>query len=291
MVEHILGNYLVDIGKITKEELQQVLEKQDSVRVKLGLIAVEEGLMTIEQADEVNHLQAVMDQRFGDIAVSEGYLTEEQVAKLLKKQGNAYLTFVQALVDDELLIMEELDLLLNDFKQVNGFSNSELEDVKSDDVDRIIPLLLPDEAKQYQEIIGAAVRILIRLVDRNIYLGNAVMVDSLPAEAEMVSQSLAGEGGIVDCFSERNGALLKVCSVFGQEQFERLDSDSLDAAGELLNYTNGLYVSSLSMKGVFLELMPPEYGMTKEQVKAGTICKIPIFVGDKGLYFTVAERI
>ena len=290
MVEYIFGNYLVDIGKITKEELQQVLERQDSVRVKLGLIAVEEGLMTIEQADEVNSLQAVMDQRFGDIAVSKGYLTEERVAKLLKKQGNAYLTFVQALVDDELLIMEELDLLLNDFKQVNGFSNSELEDVKSDDVDRIIPLLLPDEAKQYQEIIGAAVRILIRLVDRNIYLGNAIIVDSLPAE-EMVSQSLVGEGGIVDCFSERNGALLKVCSVFGQEQFERLDSDSLDAAGELLNYVNGLYVSSLSRKGIFLELMPPEYGMTKEQVKAGTICKIPIFVGDKGLYFTVAERI
>ena len=290
MVEYILGNYLIDIGKITKEELQQVLEKQNSVHVKLGLIAVEQGLMTIEQADEVNQLQAVMDQRFGDIAVSKGYLTEEQVVKLLKRQGNAYLLFIQTLVDDELLMMEELDFLLDDFKRVNGFSNSELEDVKSDDVDRIIPLLIPDEAKQYQEVIGAAVRILIRLVDRNIYLGNAVMVDSLPAE-EMVSQSLVGEGGIVDCFSERNGALLKVCSVFGQEQFERLDSDSLDAAGELLNYTNGLYVSSLSMKGVFLELMPPEYGMTKEQVKAGTICKIPIFVGDKGLYFTVAERI
>ena len=290
MVEYILGNYLVDIGKITKEELQQVLEKQDSVRVKLGLIAVEEGLMTIEQADEVNKLQAVMDQRFGDIAVSEGYLTEEQVAKLLKQQGNAYLLFIQTLVDDELLMMEELDLLLDDFKRVNGFSNSELEDIKSDDVDRIVPLLLPDTAKQYQEIIGAAVHILIRLVDRNIYLGNAEIVDSLPAE-DVVSQAMVGEGGIVDCFSEGNGALLKVCSVFGQEQFERLDSDSLDAAGELLNYVNGLYVSSLSRQGVFLEMMPPEYGMTKENVKAGTICKIPIFVGDKELYFTVAERI
>ena len=290
MVEYIFGNYLVDIGKITKEELQQVLEKQDSVRVKLGLIAVEEGLMTIEQADEVNSLQAVMDQRFGDIAVSKSYLTEEQVAKLLKKQGNAYLMFIQALVDDELLIMEELELLLDDFKRVNGFSNSELEDIKSDDVNRIIPLLLPDEAKQYEELIGAAIRILIRLVDRNIYLGNAIMVDALPAE-EMVSQVMAGEGGIIDCFSERNGALLKVCSIFGREQFERLDSDSLDAAGEILNYVNGLYVSSLSSKGVFLEMMPPEYGMTKECVKAGTICKIPIFVGGKGLYFTVAERV
>lgn len=290
MVEYIFGNYLVDIGRITKAELQQVLEKQDSVRVKLGLIAVEEGLMTIEQADEVNKLQAVMDQRFGDIAVGKGYLTEEQVAKLLKQQGNAYLMFVQALVDDDLIMMEEIDLLLNDFKRVNGFSNSELDDIKSDDVDRIIPILLPDEGKQYQEVIGAAVRMLIRMVDRHVYLGNAVMVEALPAE-DVVSQAMVGEGGIVDCFSERNGALLKVCSVFGQEEFERLDPDSLDAAGELLNYVNGLYASGLSSRGVFLELMPPEYGAVKENVKTGTICSIPIFVGGKGLYFTVAERI
>ena len=290
MVEYIFGNYLVDIGRITKAELQQVLEKQDSVRVKLGLIAVEEGLMTIEQADEVNKLQAVMDQRFGDIAVGKGYLTEEQVAKLLKQQGNAYLMFIQALVDDDLIMMEEIDLLLNDFKRVNGFSNSELDDIKSDDVDRIIPILLPDEGKQYQEVIGAAVRMLIRMVDRHVYLGNAVMVEALPAE-DVVSQAMVGEGGIVDCFSERNGALLKVCSVFGQEEFERLDPDSLDAAGELLNYVNGLYASGLSSRGVFLELMPPEYGAVKENVKTGTICSIPIFVGGKGLYFTVAERI
>lgn len=290
MVEYILGNYLVDIGRITKPELQQVLEKQDSVRVKLGLIAVEEGLMTIEQADEVNRLQAVMDQRFGDIAVGKGYLTEEQVAKLLKQQGNAYLMFVQAMVDDDLLMMEEIDLLLNDFKRINGFSNSELEDIKSDDVDRIIPLLLPDGGKQYQEVIGAAVRMLIRLVDRHVYLGHAVMVDSLPEE-DVVSQAMVGESGIVDCFSERNGALLRVCSVFGQEEFEHLDPDSLDAAGELLNYVNGLYASSLSRQGVFLEMMPPEYGAVKESVKPGTICSIPVFVGDKGLYFTVAERV
>lgn len=290
MVEYILGNYLVDIGRITKPELQQVLEKQDSVRVKLGLIAVEEGLMTIEQADEVNRLQAVMDQRFGDIAVGKGYLTEEQVAKLLKQQGNAYLMFVQALVDDDLIMMEEIDLLLNDFKRVNGFSNSELDDIKSDDADRIIPLLLPDEGRQYQDVIGAAVRMLIRMVDRHVYLGHGAMVDALPAE-DVVSQAMVGEGGIVDCFSERNGALLKVCSVFGQEEFERLDPDSLDAAGELLNYVNGLYASSLSSQGVFLELMPPEYGAVKENVKSGTICSIPIFVGGKGLYFTVAEMI
>ena len=69
---------------------RQILNEQQKVRVKLGLIAVAEGLMTQEEADRVNQLQAVMDRRFGDIAVEKGYLTEGQVNSLLKKQGNAY---------------------------------------------------------------------------------------------------------------------------------------------------------------------------------------------------------
>lgn len=288
MVEHILGNYLVETGKITKDQLSRILAKQDAVRVKLGLIAVNEGLLTIEQADEVNRLQAMMDQRFGDIAVSKGYLTEEQIDKLLKQQGNAYLIFVQALVDEQLITMEEIDLLLSDFKRRYGYSNSELEDIKSDNVDRIIPLLLPDEAKKYQDIIGMAVRTLIRLVNRNIYLGRGVMVDEVPGD-DMVSQALVGKEGIVTCFSERDGALLSVCCSFGQEEFDCLDSDSLDAAGELLNCINGLYASELSRQGVSLELMPPEYNGVKEQVRDGSVCKIPIFVRGQGLYFTVAE--
>ena len=49
MVDYILGNYLVDSGKLTEEQLKDTLDKQDSVRVKLGLIAVAEGMMTLEQ--------------------------------------------------------------------------------------------------------------------------------------------------------------------------------------------------------------------------------------------------
>lgn len=289
MVEYILGNYLVKNGKITTEQLNDTLTKQDSVRVKLGLIAVAEGMMTLEQTDEVNRLQAVMDQRFGDIAVSKGYLTDEQIGKLLKKQGNSYLMFIQTLVDSGYVTMEDVDTLVNNFRQANDYSNSELEDLKSDDVDRIIPLFIPEEGKQYTDVIATTVRTLIRLIDRHVYIGQAAMVDALPT-ADLVSQALSGDNGIIDCFSEGDGALLKVCSVFGREEFPQLDLDSLDAAGEFLNCINGLYASSLSSQGRFLELMPPCYEDVNAQVKSN-ICQIPIYIGDKTLYFTVAEQV
>lgn len=287
MVEYILGNYLVANDKITTEQLAETLAKQDSVRVKLGLIAVAEGMMTLEQTDEVNRLQATLDQRFGDIAISKGYLTSEQVGKLLDKQGNSYLMFIQALVDNGYVAMDEIDSLVNDFRQVNGYNNSELDALKSDEVERIVPLFIPEDGKQFTEVISTAIRTVIRLIDRHVYIGRAKMVNAFPAEGQ-VSQELSGENGIIDSFSEGDGALLNICSVFGQEDFSKLDLDALDAAGEFLNCVNGLYVSSLSRQGNFLELMPPDYEDVTAKAKP-VICRIPIFVGDYCLYFTVAE--
>lgn len=285
MVEHILGNYLVDTGKITKEQLDAVLEKQDSVRIKLGLIAVSEGLMTVEQAEEVNLLQAALDQRFGDIAIQEGYLTEDQVEKLLQKQGNAYLVFIQNLLDEDLVTVEELEWLQDDFKRINHYSNTDFDAIKSDEIERILPFLLPKEAMPYRPLIETVIRTMIRLVDRQIYVGKAVMGEAFPTE-DLVLQRMEGTKGIVDCFTERNGALLKACSIFGQEAFRALDMYALDAAGELLNCANGIYVSELSREGRFLELMPPEYSGIDN---VSDICRIPIFIGNVGLYFVVGK--
>lgn len=288
MVDYILGNYLVESGKISKAQLNAILQKQDSVRVKLGLIAVAEGFMTQEEAEEVNHLQSLMDKRFGDIAVERGYLTDTQVTMLLKKQGNSYLTFVQTLLDEDITTMEEWEWLLDDFKRENGLGNTEMEDLKSDDTDRILPLVLPEAAGPYQQMIGTMVRTMIRLIDRHVYVGRAAMVEEFPYDGA-VKQQLVGEGGIMSCLAERDGGLLQVCSVFGREEFTRLDMDALDAAGELLNCVNGLYASNLSHEGKLLELMPPEYRPGTAQCKS--ICRIPVFVGNHGFYFAVGELV
>lgn len=288
MVEYILGNYLVEINKISKEQLSAVLEQQSAVRVKLGLIAVAEGFMTTEQAEEVNRLQAVKDKRFGDIAVEQGYLTDEQVGKLLKEQGNTYFMFVQTLVDLGLLEMDEIDALVEEFRKDKGVTNSEIEDIKSDDPDRIIPLYLPDDAKKYQELIGIAVRTMIRLIDRHVYIGEASLCESTTCKA-VTGQKLEGEESFTDYLAEESGALLKLGSVFGQYEFTEVDEDVLDSASEFLNCINGLYATTESRSGIFLELLPPEYTVEEKTLSSSVVCKVPIFIGEKKMYFIVAE--
>lgn len=288
MVDYILGNYLVNTGKITADQLAETLDKQDSVRVKLGLIAVAEGLMTLEQTDEVNRLQAILDQRFGDIAVSKGYLTDEQVGLLLRKQGNSFLMFVQSLVDSDYITMDEVDSIVNEFKTAKNFNDAQMEDFKSDEVEKIVPLFLPEAGKSYNDIICVALRTLIRLIDRHAYISEITMTEAFSA-TNQVNQELCGDNGIIDCFSEGCGALLKTATIFGQEEFVELDMDALDAAGEFLNCINGLYASALSEQGHFLELMPPEY--VDMSAKAKNFCKVTINIDNQCLYFTVAELV
>ena len=186
MVEYILGNYLVETGQITNEQLTDTLMKQDSVRVKLGLIAVAEGMMTLAQTEEVNRLQAVMDKRFGDIAVEKGYLTEGQVESLLKKQGNAYLAFAQALENQQLMSVEQLEQYMLDYQCENSLTASDMEAIKSDDVDRILRLYLPVKSEDYLPIATLAVRTLIRLIDSELYPEKAYLTSELAAQKAAV---------------------------------------------------------------------------------------------------------
>lgn len=287
MVASIVGNYLIDKGLITAEQFRDLLTEQKKVRVKLGLIAVAEGLMTQEEADNVNRLQAVMDKRFGDIAVEKGYLTEGQVESLLKKQGNAYLAFAQVLENQQLMSIEQLEQYLIDFQCENQLTASDMEAVKSDDVDRILPLYLPVGSESYAEIAGTALRALIRLVDAEIYPQKAYITSSVEAD-NGAWQYVEGNPDFNCAMAGKEDALLYTASVFGQEEFEEINEDALDAVGELLNCMNGLYVSAKSKEGISLELMPPEYSARFTKLVCSKMLVLPLRIQDKTVDFLIA---
>lgn len=286
MIEYILGNYLVASGRITAEQLANALVRQDCVRAKLDLIAVTEGMLTLEQTDKINSLMTETDE-FGDVAIAKGFLTEAQVSKLSKKCGNGYMMFIQALVDSGYLAIDETDSLIDEFRRANNYSHSEMDALRSDNVDRIVPLFIPVEGSEFIEIVSLVINTAIRLIDRHIYIGKAEITDTFPSKNH-VSQTLVGWSGMINCLSEGDGALLTLCSIFAQEDFEQLDQDALDAAGEFLNSVNGLYASSLSAEGCFLELMPPDYEILTTQLNP-VICKVPLYIGNQCFYFTAAK--
>lgn len=296
MVEYILGNYLVETGKIKKDDLLKVLESLNETRVKMGLLAVTEGMMTIEQAEAVNQLQATMDKRFGDIAVEKGYLTDEQISNLLKKQGNTYLAFAQALVNADLLQMKDLEEVMDGFQQKNGFAKSDMEDLRSDEPERIVPLFLPGEAMVCKDMAGLIIRTLIRCVDRHIYMGKAAVIDKITMQKgafQKITDFTAPVAGFEEIelgFVEEDGGLMAMTTAFCKESEPLEEEDALDAAGEFLNWVNGLYATSLSRTGMDSELMPPVLIKDGCSVNGDIVCSMPVYMGDKKATFLIIGR-
>lgn len=288
MVEYLIGNFMVESGLMTKDEFDRVLNIQDKVRVKLGLLAVEEGLMTVKQADEVNFLQTVQDKRFGDIAVEKGFLTEEQVGTLLKKQGNEYLSFVQTLVDEGIIGISEMDAVIHGYQIENGLLDEQIDAIKRADMESMVKMLIPEEASKYISHALLAVKMVIRAIDRHAYIGKAELVDTYEATMP-VTQKLDGEGGFDTAIAEGNGGMCKAASIFGRYELTELDEDVQDACGEILNCLNGMYVSMLSQNDIELELMPPEFCESKA-FQNEQIFVLPIFMGDKKFDFVITDN-
>lgn len=287
MVSVIIGNYLLEKGLITYEQFRDLLVEKNRVRVKLGLIAVAEGLMTKEEADRVNALQTVMDKRFGDIAVERGYLAEGHVETLLKKQGNAYLAFAQALEDQQLMSVDQLEQYMIDFQIENQLTISEIEDLKSGDVDRILPLYIPIGAEKFLDAAGVAVRTIMRCVDAEVYPQKAYIAQSCEADNGGV-QFVSGERSISFGIVGKGQALLRTASIFGKEEFEEVDEDALDAVGELINCISGLYASSLSQGGTTLELLPPEFSTDISEAVSDEMLVLPLDIKGDRIDFIVA---
>ena len=276
MISRLFGAYLVKEGKLTEAQLETVFETMRKVRVKLGLIAVSEKLMTTQQSDEVNRLQAIVDKRFGDIAVEKGYLTEEQVSRLLGLQGNQYLSFVQSIVDNDFMQMDDIESALAAYQNENGFTLTDIESLKSGDSDRIIPLFLPNNITEYQtEHILVCIRTLIRLIDSEIYVGKGFVTDFYEAPY-FALQSLDGDNKASMAFSGEGNNILKIADAFAGESFDKVDEDSLDSVAEFINCVNGLFATKVN-SSFMIDMLPPEYSTSKTMF-SGKILVLPVYV-------------
>ena len=277
MLASIIGNYLVTNGSITTEQQTMLMDELKMVRVKLGLIAVAEGMMTKEQADKVNHIQAIKDMRFGDIAVSEGFLTDAQVQTLLKLQGNPYLSLAQALENLNIMNIDKLNECLKAYANDYGISTSGIEDLKSDDIERILPLFIPADAAEYNEIACIALKTIMRCVDSDVYPSTATLADKLDVN-KIALQEIDGTMPVTLGLAGADNDLLSIASIFGKEDFECVDMDALDACAELCNCINGLYASALSQKGVTMELLAPEFSDDTNGITGDEMFILPITV-------------
>lgn len=287
MFGQLFGKYLVKKEIISNEDYRELIQKQLSTRAKLGTIAVADGLLTKEQAEHINKLQKQFDKRFGDIAVAKGLLTEEQVQGLLKKQGNPYMQFLEVLLESRMVSVSQLDAELENFQKDNGFTKEDMEALKQDDFERIVPVFAVSSKPYVVDLVCLVLRNINRFVSRDFYIGKISRVKGLEYTC-LAGQKTVGEHDIhlAIASQEDTRAFLNVASGFANESYSEVQEDVLDAVCEFVNCISGLFAVAQGEKEIDFD-MEPVYAYEKQEV-VGDVYTLPIYIEEREIQLVIA---
>lgn len=292
MFSQLFGNYLVKEGVLSEDSYRAIVKEQSEARVKLGMIAVAEKMLSEQQADEINRLQQQMDMRFGDIAVEKEYLTLEQVEMLLEKQTTPYMQFLQLLVEKTDIQISKIDEYLEDFQSENGFDENEMEALKKDDIDVIVPIYAFAAKPYVTDIVALVLRNITRFVTNDYYIGHIRPVSQFDYRS-FSGQKCEGDHSVCIGFAVKDSSVAfeKVARGYVGSAGIHNSAEAYDAVGEFTNCVSGLFATALSKKGISLEIMP-QFAY-ENQVAQGSAYVIPIYIeGDELLlYISVDSEI
>ncbi len=279
MFIQLFSNYLVGQSVITIEQRDSFQEELLKTRVKLGTIAVAEGMLTEEQTEEINHQQTLQDRRFGDIAIELQYLTQAQVTDLLGRQGDVAMKFFQLLVDNVGLSMETVTEHLNGFQKANGFTDEELEAVKKDDFESIIPLFATVRDTTITDLAGLVMRNLTRFVTNNFYFGRMKKATEY-SYSMLAGQKSVGDSNIFLGFSATSelDGIIRLAKDYAKTVTISSSDEVYDAVCEFANLNNGLFDSVLSDDDIFIEMVPPEVYLNQQI--SGNAYYMPVYIDD-----------
>ena len=89
-----LGELLIRLGKITKQDMDDVLKSQKQLDLtgvkkktqRLGDILIKSGKVTKEQIDNALEIKKSSKEKLGEILVNEGIISQEEMNDIVEKQ-------------------------------------------------------------------------------------------------------------------------------------------------------------------------------------------------------------
>ncbi len=251
MFSKYFGNFLLNKGIITSEQLKEVFQEEKNSHVKLGILALNKGFMTLEQIEEVNEAQMATDKRFGEIAIEKGFLTVDKLEELLTGQKTSYLLLSQILLDKNILTLEQISKYLFNYKNENGLSNEDLQELTNDNVEKIIASSLHTPNATIHEYIT----LLVKNIERHLHEKPYVeQLNALPNFPLIANQKIIGEYNLDTYLLLNEQDFIKVASTFAEEVLTEIDELCISAVLEFLNLQNGIFIVNEVDKGFDIDL-------------------------------------
>ncbi|SHI61971.1 chemotaxis protein CheX [Pseudobutyrivibrio xylanivorans] len=271
MYTQFLGNYLLQRGLVTQEQLFNAMARLSQTHIKLGTIAIHEGLMTANEVDECLYVQTREDKRFGEIAIARGYLDESQVEELLSKQTPDFILLGQNLVEDGVFSYEELERIVFDYKNEAELYDLSLDVENQEAIQTIISkfflmaeMPVNDLNLMYLELMFNS---LIRFIGEDFSPLSPMILDEFPITFGVSQAISSGHDYITHIDCDRETAIA-FSSRYAKEDFNEFNEYIVAALEDFLNLHNGLFIVNASNQlSKDISLSPPV--ITEEGILSG----------------------
>jgi CheY-specific phosphatase CheX len=250
MSSTFFGQYLLEKGRITSQQLFTALDSQKSVTAPIGILALEKNWLNSEQIKNILDLQKKTNYRFGEIAVNSGFLTQEQVDELLKHQDLSHRVLLgEVLVAKGYLSLETLE---KEFKEYD----KEEEKLKAELAAAFDKIRNKDLVKTFTDLM---------MIMFTRFAKQELKIEQCETGKEKVrlfrwifSQKVAGQNVVFNCLlSVPPKVLLHMASTMLDETVSTPDELALDASKEFVNIANGNACARLSTNGLDFKMEPP----------------------------------
>ncbi|HET6397808.1 MAG TPA: chemotaxis protein CheX [Pseudoxanthomonas sp.] len=259
MAVKFLGQFLLERGVITPQQLLAAIEAQRASNPLLGELAVRQGLLTEAQARRINERQRVEDRRFGDIALEMGLLEPAQVDALLAAQKAGRKLFGQVLVEQGVVDPQRLEAELAAHRADQDAANHALAVGVADHA-------LAEFANGAIALCG---RLFPRMLEGQCQAAGLASPEDLAALPHAAHVRIEGEQPLfigMACDRDTMRALACAFLRIGPERCD--DALALDGLGEIVNVLMGYVVRNVLPDDVQYRAFPPDLGTPAVQLAA-----------------------
>ena len=144
MINRLFGNYLVDKKVLTQTQLDDLLPVQKDFKAEVETIAVINKVLTAAVAQELLGRIDKNTEHFGEAAIEAAYLTDEKLDEILTYQTNAFMKFVQSMIDNHFLDLGQINHFLDEFQRMGGYTDAQISALIHDDVEECMHIFVPD---------------------------------------------------------------------------------------------------------------------------------------------------
>lgn len=114
-------------------------------------------------------------------------MSEEQLNMLLNKQGSAYAIFLSVMSETANITAAKIDELLKDFQKELGFTDDDMDGLKNDNLEQVVPIFAFSSKSYVTDICRLALANIERFVTSDFY------IDKIRHISQLEYRCLAGQ--------------------------------------------------------------------------------------------------